>query len=127
LKFIEIPFEHDNAMLLASWGSLIELYLENKYILNCFPIPETTSAETLEEMEQDYRILELLYSFVRLIGYTDLDLDIVVKAKERTSGCIVDYLKNNKKKLEKRCTRCGRKMKWSNPHNICNKCYFAGI
>lgn len=127
LKFIEIPFEHDNATLLSAWGALIELYLENKYILNCFPVPETTSEETLEEMEQDYRILELLYSFIRLIGYEDIDLDIVVKAKERTSECIVDYLKKNKKKLEKRCTRCGRKMKWSTPHNICNKCYFAGV
>jgi uncharacterized OB-fold protein len=75
-------------------------------------------------MEKDYRILELLYSFVRLIGYTEMDLDIIVEAKEQTSGEIVNYLKKNKKKLEKRCVKCGRKMKWSNPRSICNKCFF---
>lgn len=124
LKMIEIPFEHDDPVLLSCWGALIDLYLENKYILNCFPIPNTTSDESLEEMEKDYRILELLYSFVRLIGYTEMDLDIIVEAKEQTSGEIVNYLKKNKRKLEKRCVKCGRKMKWSNPRSICNKCFF---
>lgn len=124
LKMIEIPFEHEDAILLASWGALIKLHLENKYIINCFPIPSTTDDESLEDMEKDYRLLELLYSFIRLIGYTELDLDVIVKAKENTSEKIVNYLKKNKKKLTKRCTICGKKMPWNSKYNTCKACHF---
>ena len=124
LKFIEIPFEHEDDDLLMSWKHLIELYLEEKYILTHFLVPNTTSGETLEEMEKDYRLLELIYSFIRLIDYHDLDLEEIVKAKENTSEKIVAYLKTNKRKLEKRCRICGKKMPWNNKYSTCKACHF---
>lgn len=124
LKMIEIPFEHDDGELLYAWKSLIELYLDEKYILTHFPVPDTTSSETLEEMEKDYRVLELIYSFIRLIDYHEYDLEEIVKAKENTSEKIVAYLKENKKKLEKRCSICGKKLQWNSKYSTCKACHF---
>lgn len=123
-KFMSIPFDERNAEIYNLWKMLVKRYLNEDDI--GFDLDEFLSMDTqLAALEQNYRILDLYFSFSRCIGYDkDNFRKRIVEKREKIATDMMKLLSKPQNQTKK-CRTCGVKLPWNYPYGLCNDCYSA--
>ncbi|MBR1629510.1 MAG: hypothetical protein IJ679_09675, partial [Lachnospiraceae bacterium] len=121
-RLVTLPFSERDRDLERFWESLAESEILN--LPHQIHIPDDpgriSSPGGLAEAEKICSYLDLASQFCRVFGYEE-DGAAVAKAKEDYSKRVIDYL-NGGEYGEKRCLRCGRRMKWNARGGLCADC-----
>ena len=126
---ITIPFSDRDDDLREIW---------NKYSLNVIKNKESKYENyihpnygknnkniSLDRLEKDYKICDLVYYFATRFWHNKEIVKKVMEAKAEISRLTMIEL--DKKALKaKTCNRCGHKLAWNHPYNICEDCYYRG-
>jgi ATP-dependent RNA helicase SUPV3L1/SUV3 len=123
LDLINIPFDERSDVLEKLWLRLIDAYYnKNEDIIYTMDIPEAEENDTLETLELKYKMLDLYFSFSKVVNYSKDDFQKNIMAlKEELSIAIMEKLKT--KEMYRTCKLCGRRMMWDYPYSICEKCH----
>lgn len=121
--FLCIAYDERNIKLVNTWKMIIGMIASGERIDTCFTFPDIDKM-SLDECENYYKILDLYFSFSRLLGneYNDFKLQLFEK-KDELSLKIMQLLKKKKKGHEKKCKNCGKVLPFMFPYKICESCY----
>jgi ATP-dependent RNA helicase SUPV3L1/SUV3 len=122
--FINFGLDTKNEEIMALWRALYKSELEGKeyrYSKDAISIPEDPTIDKLDELENTFKLCDLLYQYYYNFGYTKNMNDIMV-AKKQISTAIMQILSKNKLKARV-CKHCGLKLTWDYPYNMCAKCH----
>ena len=79
-----------------------------------------TENKSMDELESDYRTLDLIYGFA--LRYDPGRVSECIQAKNRISAQII-HLLSRQKYLQRKCRYCGKLLPWSFGYPMCEKCY----
>ena len=77
--------------------------------------------ETLDALEQAFKLCDLLYSYCDKFRRYDYVPEIMER-KTLISGKILKLLEEQKLS-QRRCKRCGRILSWDYPYGLCQLCH----
>lgn len=120
-QMLTIPFDKKNSILMDLWKHLACLELsecDDEVLKKLFP---TTYDGELNSLELDYKIYDLLYSFMFKFRHTKY-LQDTIKNRNKISEEIIKILKE-RPLPKKKCSSCGKKLPWNYPYGMCQKCY----
>lgn len=125
---ITIPFSSKDEELMEIWLSLADNVLKHKYLDNHLYqnfLPHVTERTSLKQLEEAYRICDLLYYFnYKFFKHEEVTYELC-NLKKYISELTMQKL--DKGISEKRtCKRCGHKLPWNHKYNICEDCYNSG-
>ena len=120
-NFALIPFDERNASLYALWEHLVTLYLDETDIFIDFDY-QFSYGNRLQDLETDYKKLDLYFSFARQLGISNRIKDVIAKEKSDVAKKIIEKLYDVSDQ-KKKCKRCGRELSWNYRYGICNKCF----
>ena len=125
--FLTIPFEEENGALLDIWYRIFlkEVRGEEYSIydqVNAIAIKKPSSADAIDALEQQHRILDLYFNLARKFQPLESTLQLIMEKKRICSGRIMKVLETRGFK-ERRCRFCGKMLPWNHPYGICEKCY----
>ena len=120
-SFALIPFDEGNINLFALWEHLITLYLDEEDVFVDFDY-QFSYGNKLQDLETDYKKLDLYFSFARQIGIAGKIREVIAKEKSEVAKKIIDKLYDVSDQ-KKKCKRCGRELSWNYKYGVCNKCY----
>lgn len=116
---ISISFDEDREEELELWKSNAVRVLKNwKPDIGSVQYDEEDS---LYELEQEFRQLDILYQFCRKFG-TKKQRESILRKKEDISRIMMEKL-DAQSYEEKRCSSCGKKLSWDSPYGMCSSCY----
>lgn len=119
VKLANIMFDEKKETLFALWASYIRMLLNNEEI----PLP-VIYGKYLQEFELLYEELDLYYSFHKTMGLP-FNNELLMQAKEEVIENINKLLvaTNSKKKTNKYCVACGRKIGKDSQYDTCEHCH----
>ena len=120
-----MAFDETNEDLLAIWREMFtcESYQVEFGYARYLPvhIPEEGNASDLPELEEDFHVCDLLYSYMDRFEHPD-GIPEVLGVKEQISKAIITIL--GKQELAgRRCRECGRPLPWSYAFGVCERCH----
>lgn len=120
-KFATMPInpEKDEKTV---WDEMVRQELGGKRLTleraKCiFPL----DGSNLTEMEQAYKICDLLYNYDRRFEHSE-DIKAILKLKKDLSHRIMKQL-SAKSLQPRRCKYCGKTLPWNYPYGICEECH----
>lgn len=125
-KFLTIPFDSKNSDLWNLWKHLVRLELNknkidiDKEIKTLFPNVSKMN-NTLDELEHNYKIYDLLYAFMYKFEHTTY-LKETMENRDTISNQIIKILKEEALPIRK-CSVCKKPLPWNYPYGMCNSCY----
>ena len=122
-----IPFDADESELLFIWRDMADCELMGeKYdtIAEMEAAADFSGRVNIETLEAKYRVCDLLYFYNEKFGMEEKNPQIL-EVKRGISHEIIKLLDAHKLQ-ERRCKRCGRKLKWNHPYAVCESCYHDG-
>ena len=124
-RFVTMAFDETNEDLLAIWREMFtcESYQVEFGYARYLPvhIPEEGNASDLPELEEDFHVCDLLYSYMDRFEHPD-GIPEVLGVKEQISKAIITIL--GKQELAgRRCRECGRPLPWSYAFGACERCH----
>ncbi len=119
-QFALIPFDEGNASLFALWEHLVSLYLDETDIFIDFDF-QFSYGNKLQDLETDYKKLDLYFSFARQIGLRGEVREIIAKEKQEVALKIIEKLYDVSDQ-KKKCKRCGKELSWNYKFGLCNRC-----
>ncbi len=124
-RFVTMAFDETNEDLLAIWREMFtcESYQVEFGYARYLPvhIPEEGNASDLPELEEDFHVCDLLYSYMDRFEHPD-GIPEVLGVKEQISKAIITIL--GKQELAgRRCRECGRPLPWSYAFGVCERCH----
>ena len=122
-RLLSIPYDEGSQKQEKLWKQLCELLYMGRPIYEGYE--ENLSDKTdLNSLEEDYRILDLYYSFTRAVGYDCQEFKrVIVETKEVVAEEIAAQLKDNKRSNASLCRSCGTSLPWGYPYRLCNDCF----
>lgn len=122
-RLLSIPYDESSQKQEKLWKQLCELLYMGRPIYEGYE--ENLSDKTdLNSLEEDYRILDLYYSFTRAVGYDCQEFKrVIVETKEVVAEEIAAQLKDNKRSNASLCRSCGTSLPWGYPYRLCNDCF----
>ena len=122
LSLINMPFDERNEVILNMWKRLVKKYVNNtldlKEEIKLMPL-----TDDLEILELAHKQFDLVFSFMKAIQSTEIDVFQIVKdCKLKISMKIIEILKKEKTNF-KRCSKCGKKLSWNYPYGMCQSCF----
>ena len=119
VKLANIMFDEKKETLFALWASYIRMYLNGETI----PLPPVYG-KYLQEFELMYEELDMYYSFHKTLGLP-FNNEMLMMAKEEVVENINKLLvaTNSKKKTNKYCVACGRKIGKDSQYDTCEHCH----
>lgn len=128
LRGITIPFDEENPELLDFWKTAMTNVYEDNAILTGVDVVTALPGDHLDELEDKYRQLDLVYYLQRAFGSGELETDrikqYILACKADVSAAIIERLKKAKK-IYKRCRVCGKILPWNDPYALCEDCFQA--
>lgn len=124
-NFAATPFNLENPVLYRVFCDAFQDVSEGN-TLNLFrflPVnDEWISADMpLNELEDRYRLADLLYNLFRKTGQRS-ELSRILSIKKKISEVITEILKKQALK-PKKCKYCGRTLQWNYPYSMCERCH----
>ena len=113
-----IPFDMDENDLFEDWKRYVALY-SKKMNIEVFGV---TREDDLDELETDYKRLDLFYSFCKTMNIP-FDPNKISEMKQETAARIHSLLTTKIRKMGRTCNRCGRPVPWNHEYGICESCY----
>ena len=120
-RFVMFPFDEKDDTLMMIWYDLFQAELtERDDYLKWLPVSPNEREEGLKELEQAFKICDILYHYAD--AFTDrLEIPGILRRKSEISQAIMKILA--KENLETRtCKYCGRVMPFYYPHGVCPQC-----
>ena len=124
-RFITVPFDPTDLDLKRIW---LQFFLdemkgkEANYRRYLPDIYDKTDAAYMNILEHDYRICDLLYSYMDKFHRNE-DFSDIISTKKRISEQIMKILAKQKL-ISRKCKVCGRILPWNYSYAICEKCHF---
>ncbi len=120
-QFVLVPFDERNKELEQLYLHLIYLHL---YGLDLFVDYQYQLLESdkLEELETNYKKLDLYFSFARILNYPQEEKERLMKQKAQVATKIMEVL-GHLEGQHKTCRQCGRLLAWNYRYGICNRCH----
>ena len=118
-SLITCPIDMDNQIIMGLWHKYCREYRD---VYN-FDVPKmNTFTKDLNILETHYKKLDLYFQFSRktkkVIDKEDLEIE-----KEKTVKQINKILAEESKSFIKKCSRCGKALKFDYQFSICQKCF----
>ena len=121
-RFALIPFDERNKVLWKIWKRLVYDYYNMEPLDIDKANSDLSEGKTLGDLETDYKILDLYFSFSRAINYNENDFRYnITLMKDIISERIIKELRNISGE-RKRCRECGRPLVWDSRHDLCRDC-----
>ena len=117
-----ITVNTDNYNHLAVWQKMAKRIIQNcdPDLLNEIETFSAKSKDSLEVLEDKYKILDILYGFA--VRYDEKNLDRCIEVKKEISLRIMRELADQKYNA-KRCRCCGRILPYNHPYSMCDSCH----
>ena len=124
---VTMAFDEENETLRGIWREMAEAETEGvRYdISRSLPQPEDDinySRDSLDELEQNYRICDLLYTYLRKFYTVEKLMEEVGRTKAEIAAQIIHILESEKLP-ERRCRRCGKILPWNYGYSTCERCF----
>ena len=119
-RCITIPFDEENSRLLRMWLAMCEAELKEQGFAVRSNIPHITD-KTLDVLEEQYRICDLLYMYCDRFDRRRRIPDIM-RVKSRLSEEIIRELAQQKLQ-QRKCRFCGKPLAWNYPYTMCDECH----
>lgn len=126
-RFVTMAFDETNEDLLAIWREMFACesagtpFSCDRYLPQY--IPEDGSARDLPDMEEEFHVCDLLYSYLDRFDHP-LGVPEILRTKEKLSTAMMKILE--KQELTgRRCKECGRQLPWNARYGVCDRCHFA--
>ena len=125
--FLTIPFEEDNGALYDIWyRAFMQEVRGEEYsiydIVDSMKLEKPSSADAIDTLEQQHRILDLYFNLARKFQPRESTLKLIMEKKRICSGRIMKVLETRGFK-ERRCKSCGKPLPWNHPYGLCTKCF----
>ena len=122
-NFATIPFNEKGEEVIL-WDAMVkeELYgrrMSLKKAEKMFPLRDKNMS--LNEMEQAYKICDLLYQYNTRFEHPE-DTEEILNIKKELSKRILKELSSNGLK-PRLCKYCGRELPWNYPYGMCQECH----
>jgi len=115
--FLHLPFSKKEPELIFQWEQTMYAILAGSEL----PEPKIKK-RNLEELELTYKAIGLHLLFLyRLERRTEAIY--WERVREEISDGVHDRLKTDVKNMGKKCRRCGKKLDWDHPFQICDACH----
>ena len=118
-NFITIPYNEEDVTLHGIWKRMYRHELEGTEFPIENSIPDVSGE--LEELEQSYRICDLLYTYSDRFGHSE-HIEEIQKRKMELAEKIASELAKKKLK-DRKCKYCGKILSWNYPYGMCNECH----
>lgn len=125
--FLTVPFDEKNGELLQIWLSVFEKEVRGKNYSICgmaeaMPDAVPSGGDTLSELEQEYRVLDLYYHLARKFQPLERTLSLIMDKRRKCSEAIMRIL-DERAYQKRRCRSCGRELPWDYRYGLCQSCY----
>ncbi|MBR7046459.1 MAG: hypothetical protein IKI23_12525, partial [Lachnospiraceae bacterium] len=125
--FLTVPFDEKNGELLQIWLSVFEKEVRGKNYSICgmaeaMPDAVPSCGDTLSELEQEYRVLDLYYHLARKFQPLERTLSLIMDKRRKCSEAIMRIL-DERAYQKRRCRSCGRELPWDYRYGLCQSCY----
>jgi len=81
-----------------------------------------SGGDTLSELEQEYRVLDLYYYLARKFQPLERTLSLITEKRRKCSEAIMRIL-DERAYQKRRCRSCGRELPWDYKYGLCQSCY----
>jgi|GEM_PF-1144642 len=124
---VTMAFDEENETLRGIWRNMADAETEGVRYDISRSLPEMDDLaifgrDSLDELEQNYRICDLLYTYLRKFYTVEKLMEEVGHTKARIAAQIIHILESEKLP-ERRCRRCGRVLPWNYGYGTCDKCF----
>ncbi|MBQ6076143.1 MAG: hypothetical protein IJK86_08365 [Lachnospiraceae bacterium] len=121
---ISMTFDEEDEELLYVWRAMCAKEAAGAV----FPVErslpgedEIRAQDNMNELEQSFRLCDLLYGYCEKFGHTEFR-DEIMGRKNIISGQMTDILARQSLS-GKKCPRCGRALPWNYPYRLCDPCF----
>lgn len=119
-RCITIPFDEEDSKLLKMWLQMCQAEMKGQGYAVRMNIPRIEE-RSLDVLEQQYRICDLLYMYCDRFDRRRRVPDIT-RTKARLSEEIVKLL-SQQKLQQRKCRFCGKPLPWNFSYSMCEDCY----
>jgi ATP-dependent RNA helicase SUPV3L1/SUV3 len=118
------PFDEKDRDLKAIWHSLFSCERDGteRIFMSFLPaLPDED--DSLEDLEQAFRICDLLYHYTdSFVGSETGELDTIARRKNQISAVIMEKLSSEQLSMRS-CRICGRPLPFNYKYSVCVRCY----
>ncbi len=124
-QLVMIPFDIRTPELWDTWMDLVRHEAQEKHCDLSGYLEHaryTVSYGDIQELEVEYRRMDLLYGYSRRITRDTGSCEIISGIRQDLSAAIMRIL-SEQKLTPKKCRRCGKELSWNYPFSICYDCH----
>ncbi|SDB19986.1 helicase-related protein [Eubacterium oxidoreducens] len=120
-QFALVPYDEKNNALDKLWMHIVTLHITGMDIFCDFD-SQVQDTEKLDELETNYKKLDLYFSFARILRYDNGEKEAIMREKAQVATMIMNAL-GDMEAQHKTCRMCKRKLAWNYRYGICNRCH----
>ncbi|MCR5665324.1 MAG: adenosinetriphosphatase [Eubacterium sp.] len=120
-QFALVPYDEKNNALDKLWMHLVKLHIQGIDIFCDFE-QQVQKSDVLDELETNYKKLDLYFSFARILRYESGEKEAIMREKAKVATLIMNAL-SDMEAQHKTCRVCGRTLAWNYRYGICNRCH----